>query len=194
MSTRHGWLRFRATGRALSVGLGVDVRPWQADLLADHRRWYGPADVPVQVAGAFVLQYLLQLPAHTAAAAAGVGVRVPRLAEITFELGPGGVPRLVETGELEPVGSEALEPRLAEAESDYLEVAEPLARAYLSTRRMSSQQRLGMVRDMWAEAARAVRVRAGDIALAEPRRDSCCLIYTLPGCVECSGCPRLVRR
>lgn len=194
MSARHGWLRFRATGRALPVGLRDDVRPWQAALLADHRRWYGPADVPVQVAGAFVLQYLLQLPAHTAAVAAGAGVRVRRLAGITFELGPGGVPRLVETGELEPIGSEALETRLAQAELDYREVAGPLARAYIPTRRMSSQQRRGMVSDMWAEAARGVRVRAGDFALAEPRRVSCCLIYTLPGCVECSGCPRLVRR
>jgi hypothetical protein len=192
MSARHGWLRFRSTGRALPMGLHDDVRPWQAALLADHRRWYGPADVPVQVSGAFVLQYLLQVPAHTAAGSAGVGVRVPRLAGITFELGPGGVPRLVETGELEPAGAEALEARLAQAEADYREVAEPLARAYVSTRRMSSRQRLGMVSDMWAEAARGVRVRAGDFTLGEPQRLSCCLIYALPGCVECAGCPRLV--
>lgn len=194
MSARHGWLRFQSTGATLPVDLRVDPIPWQAAVLADHRRWYGPADVPTQVSGAFVLQYLLQVPAHTAASAAGVGVRVRDLAALTFELGTGGVPRLVELGALDPVVDLPLGSALVQAEADYLEVAEPLARSYTSTRRMSSQQRLAMVRDMWAEAARGVRVRAGEFTLAEPRRTSCCLIYCLPGCVECAGCPRLTQR
>ena len=67
MSAAHGWLRFRETGRSLSHRLDEDPRPWQADILADHRRWYGP-DAPAQVAGAFVLQYLLQVPAQAASA------------------------------------------------------------------------------------------------------------------------------
>lgn len=191
---RHGWLRFRSTDAALPLDLRVDPAPWQAAVLADHRRWYGPADVPTQVSGAFVLQYLLQVPAHTGASAAGVGVRVRDLGALTFALGSGGVPRLVELGPLEPVGDLALRTALERAEADYLDVAEPLARAYTSTRRMSSQQRLAMVRDMWAEAARMVLVRAGEFALGEPRRSSCCLIYCLPGCVECAGCPRLTPR
>ncbi|MFN2319418.1 MAG: (2Fe-2S)-binding protein [Dermatophilaceae bacterium] len=192
MSERHGWLRFCSAGRPLSVRLDADARPWQAIVLGGHRHWYGP-EVPVQVAGAFVLQYLLQVPAHTAAAAVGVGMRVTRLSAVSFELGPGGVPRLVEVGGLEQ-GADSLEERLEMAESDYLEVAEPMARAYRSTRPMSTHQRSGMVRDIWAEAARAARARTGSFPLAEPRRTSCCLIYALPGCVECSGCPRLGRR
>ena len=191
MTSRHGWLRFRSTGHPLRRRLDDDARAWQADLLADHRRWYG-APAPEQVSGAFVLQYLLQVPAHTAALAAGAGMRVQRLADLTFETGPSHTPRLVETGRLEP-GAETLEVGLARAEGEYRAVAEPLAGAYVSTRRMSSQQRQGMVGDMWLEAARLVRSRAGAIEVGEPRRRSCCLIYALPGCVECAACPRLSR-
>ena len=191
MSARHGWLRFRSTGHPLGRRLEDDPGPWQAALLADHRRWYGPG-APEQVSGAFVLQYLLQVPAHTAAFAAGVGMRVHRLGDLTFDTGPGHAPQLVETGALEP-RAEPLEAALALAEAEYRAVAEPLARAYVSTRRMSSQQRQGMVGDLWVEAARSVRSRGGTIGVDEPRRRSCCLIYALPGCVECAACPRLTR-
>ena len=87
-----------------------------------------------------------------------------------------------------------LQESLARAERDYRAVAEPLAGAYVSTRPMSTQQRRGMVADMWAEAARAVRMAGGRFTVGETRRSSCCLIYALPGCVACAGCPRLVRR
>lgn len=189
LSAAHGWLRFQSTGRHLPRRLTDDVGHWQAAVLADHRSWYG-AEAPPQVSGSFVLQYLLQVPAHTAATAAGVGMRLRALADLTFALGPGGVPRLVEVGALE-IDAGDLRERLARAQADYLSVAEPLARGYRSTRPMSSRQRLGMVRDMWAEAARMVRSSAGRLELDEPRRISCCLIYALPGCVECSGCPRV---
>ena len=189
MSRRHGWLRFRATGERLPLRLDDDPAPWQGLLLDDHRRWYGP-QVPSQVAGAFVLQYLLQVPAQTAAVAASVGLRVRALADLTFERGPGAVPRLVEVGDLVRTADEPFEVRLSRAERDYRTVAEPLARSYPSTRRMGSHQRSGMVSDMWAEAARDARTRAGDLPLGETRRISCCLIYALPGCHECAGCPR----
>ena len=192
LTAAHGWLRFQATGRPLPRRLTDEVADWQATVLADHRSWYG-LDAPPQVAGAFVLQYLLQVPAHTASTAAGAGMRVRALDDLTFALGPGGVPRLIEVGAVEPsVGD--LSERLARAQADYRAVAEPLARRYRSTRRMSSQQRLGMVTDMWAEAARMVRTSAGRFELDEPRRISCCLIYALPGCGQCSGCPRTRRR
>ena len=177
MSAAHGWLRFRETGRSLSRRLDEDPRPWQADILADHRRWYGP-DAPTQVAGVFVLQYLLQVPAS--------------LADLTFDLGEGHAPRAVELGRLEP-GEGRLEQDLAGAEADYRAVAAPLADGYVSTRRMSSQQRRGMVDDMWEEAAGDVRARAGR-PRGRRRRVSCCLIYALPGCAECAGCPRATRR
>ena len=189
MSARHGWLRFRAAGGPLGRGLGDDVRDWQQAILADHRRWYG-AEAPPQVSGAFVLQYLLQVPAHTAAFAAGIGMRCLHLADLTFAVGGNGVPNLVEIGAVAPL-SGTLDDRLAEAQRDFRAVAAPLAENYRSTRRMSSRQRHGMAADMWAEAARAVRAAAGEFAVAEPRRISCCLIYALPGCSECSGCPRL---
>lgn len=192
LSAAHGWLRFQSTGRSLPRGLTTDVSDWQAVVLADHRAWYG-ADAPAQVSGAFVLQYLLQVPAHTAATAARVGMRVPALGVVTFALGPGGVPRLVEIGAVEASGGDLSE-RLARAEADYRALAVPLARAYRSTRPMSSHQRLGMVTDIWAEASRIVAAGLGHVELAEPRRTSCCLIYALPGCAECSGCPRLSRR
>lgn len=193
LSAAHGWLRFQSTGRPLPRRLTDDVADWQAGVLADHRSWYG-ADAPSQVSGAFVLQYLLQVPAHTAATAAGAGMRPRALADLTFALGSGGVPQLVEVGVLETSAGDLFE-RLERARADYRAVAEPLAHAYRSTRPMSSRQRLGMVTDLWAEAARAVRSGAGRFKLEEPRRISCCLIYALPGCVECSGCPRTqVRR
>lgn len=188
MSAAHGWLRFRATGHPLSRRLDEDPRPWQAGVLADHRRWYGP-DAPAQVAGAFVLQYLLQVPAHAAASAAAVGLRVGSLLDVTFEVGEGNAPRVVELGCLEP-GAGRLEPDLAGAEADYRAVALPLADGYVSTRRMSSQQRRGMVADMWEEAAADVSARAGHRDPTMRRRVSCCLIYALPGCVDCAACPR----
>lgn len=193
MSARHAWLRFRSVGHPLPVRLDDDPRPWQRHVLADHRVWYGPDAAP-QVSGAFVLQYLLQVPAHSAASAAGAGMRVSRLEDLTFEVSRNGVPRVVEIGDLESLPGPELEEALAVAEQDYRAVAEPVAGAYVSTRPMSTQQRRGMVADMWAEAARAVRMAGGRFTVGEMRRSSCCLIYALPGCVACAGCPRLGRR
>jgi hypothetical protein len=193
MGARHGWLGFRSTGHPLPSALDDDPRPWQQHVLGDHRAWYG-ADAAPQVSGAFVLQYLLQVPANAAAAAAGIGMRVSHLADLTFEISRNGVPRLVELGDLQVVRTAGLEELLAAAEHDYRTVADPLAGAYVSPRPMSSQQRRGMVTDMWAEAARAVRMGGGRFSVAEARRTSCCLIYALPGCVECAGCPRQTRR
>lgn len=188
MSARHGWMRFVATGQPLRSRLTDDPRPWQEQVLAGHERWHGP-DAPAQVSNAFVLQYTLQILAQTAAFAASVGMRIRHLPELTFERDETGVPRLVEIGDLERQDG-GLDDRLGHAERDYRQAAEVLARAYRAARPMSSQQRLGMVDDMWAEAARAVRAGAGRFELTEPRRASCCLIYALAGCVPCAGCPR----
>ncbi|KAB7746483.1 hypothetical protein GA707_03030 [Nostocoides sp. F2B08] len=193
MSARHAWLRFRSEGHPLPTCLDDDPRAWQQHVLADHRVWYGPDAAP-QVSGVFVLQYLLQVAAHSAAGAAGLGMRVSRLDDLTFEISRNGVPRVVELGDLESLAGLGPEESLALAEREYRAVAEPLAGAYVSTRPMSSQQRRGMVADMWAEAARAVRMAGGRFTVGETRRSSCCLIYALPGCVACAGCPRLARR
>ncbi|NLJ53448.1 MAG: (2Fe-2S)-binding protein [Intrasporangiaceae bacterium] len=188
MSARHGWLTFTGDGQPLARRLDSAVGSWQEVLLGEHRAWYGDS-APEQVSGAFVLQYLLQVPAHTAAVAAGLGLRCTALADLSFALGDHGEPRRVEIGPVAALAGD-LDQRLATAERDYLAATVPVAQAYRSTRPMSTQQRLGMVHDMWAEARRAVRSSAGLFTLDEPRRRSCCLIYALPGCVECSGCPR----
>lgn len=77
--------------------------------------------------------------------------------------------------------------RARQAEAGYRTTAERIARAHPAPGRMSSRQRLGMVTDMWAGAVARLE------HLEPPRRLSCCLIYTLPGCHECAGCPRTSR-
>ncbi|MDO5502936.1 MAG: (2Fe-2S)-binding protein [Actinomycetia bacterium] len=188
MSRRHGWLRFQSTGHPLARRLTDDVVSWQEAIRTDHERWYGP-NAPAQVSSAFVLQYLLQVLAHTAATAASTGMRVRDLSQLTFALDEGSVPRLVEIGAVAAVPGD-LDEGLATAEADYRSVAEALARDYAATHPTSSRQRAGMVADMWLQAAGAVRSSAGQVSADEPRRISCCLIYALPGCSECAGCPR----
>ncbi|MGL5930492.1 MAG: hypothetical protein ACRCY8_16300, partial [Dermatophilaceae bacterium] len=69
-----------------------------------------------------------------------------------------------------------------------------LARHFRSLVRLGPHTRTGMVDDMWTEARRAAEAGAGVHVSAEvPARSSCCLLYALPACVECAGCPRLRR-
>jgi ferric iron reductase protein FhuF len=44
---------------------------------------------------------------------------------------------------------------------------------------------------MWSAARREAETAAGLFRPGVPPRESCCLIYALPSCVECAGCPRL---
>lgn len=76
------------------------------------------------------------------------------------------------------------EGRVAAAREAYLATARRIARTHPAPGRMSSRQRLGMVEDLWEMALARL---AGD---PPPDRRSCCLIYALPGCSECAGCPR----
>lgn len=71
MSSRHPWLTFVVDGPGPWLGLDVDVVPWQEALVRQNARWYPGSKAP-QVAAAFVLQYLLQVPAHTLAYAVGL--------------------------------------------------------------------------------------------------------------------------
>ena len=86
MSSRHPWLTFVVDGPGPWVGLDVDVVPWQEALVRQNQRWYPGADAP-QVAAAFVLQYLLQVPAHTLAYA--VALTLPGRAGDSRGRGPG---------------------------------------------------------------------------------------------------------
>ena len=175
--------------RALQPGLGDDPRAWQRALHALHSRWYA-VDAPPQVAAAFVLQWLLQVPAHTAAYAAASGPWRADLTDLTFTLGPSLVPEVVRLTAFTPDAG-PLEERLDRAERDYRVVAEPVATAYPSVVRLGPHTRAAMVDDMWRAARREAEATAGLLRPGVPPRESCCLIYALPGCVECAGCPRL---
>ncbi|GAB3110541.1 hypothetical protein GCM10027055_10030 [Janibacter alkaliphilus] len=142
---------------------------------------------PPGLAAASVLHYLLYPLAEVMAAAA---VRTDWLLDPSPELWSLGLdptyrsPALVQ---LRPGGHARVaddERRVTAARDAYLSVATPIADALPAPERMSSRQRRGLVADSWAGA------RARLAGSPPPRRVSCCLIYTLPGCHECAGCPR----
>ncbi|MGG5258964.1 (2Fe-2S)-binding protein [Phycicoccus avicenniae] len=191
MSRRHAWLRFTAGGPPLPRRPHDDTGDWQRDLRALHARWYDGV-APPAVASVFVLQWALQVPAHTAAHAAAAGPWRAGLADLTFSLGPALVPDVVRLGGL-TADDAPLEDRLDAAERDYRAVAEPLAAGYRTDVRLGPHVRSALVDDMWAAARREAEGAAGLLRPGALARESCCLIYALPGCVECAGCPRLRR-
>ncbi len=191
MSRRHAWLRFTADGPPLARGLASDPGDWQRELGRLHARWYDGV-APPAVAAAFVLQWLLQVPAHTAAHAAAAGPWRAVLPDLTFSLGGALVPDVVRLTGLVADGGD-LEVRLDAAEADYRAVAGPVAEGYPSAVRLGPHVRGALVDDMWAAARREAEGAAGVVRPGTLPRESCCLIYALPGCVECAGCPRLRR-
>ncbi len=188
MSRGHAWLAFTAGGPALPQRDAGDALAWQEGFRSLQERWYA-VDAP-QVAAAFVLQWVLQVPAHTAAHAAASGPWRADLAGLTYSLGPTLVPDLVRLTGLLADGRD-LKGRMAAAERDYRLVAEPLAASYPAIVRLGPHARAGLVEDMWRAAEREALGAAGVIATGVLARESCCLIYALPGCEECAGCPRL---
>ena len=188
MSRRHAWLRFTTGGPPLAHDLSVDARDWQRGLTALQGRWYDVV-APPQVAAAFVLQWLLQVPAHTAAHAAAAGPWRAVLDGLSFDLGPSLVPERVRVPGLVADDGD-LPDRLDRAEADYRLVAEPLAEAYPAQARLGPHARGAFVDDMWHAARREAESAAGLLRPGVGPRESCCLIYALPGCVECAGCPR----
>jgi hypothetical protein len=191
MSRRHAWLAFTAGGPHLARTLATDPGAWQLRLTALQGRWYD-VDAPPQVAAVFVLQWLLQVPAHTAAHAAAAGPWRADLGDLTFDLGPSLVPSTVRLTTLQPDAGPLAE-RLDRAERDYRAVADPLAAAYPARVRLGPHARSSLVDDMWSAARREAESATGLLRPGVATRESCCLIYALPGCVECAGCPRLRR-
>ena len=191
MSRRHAWLTFVSGGAPLPHRLEVsgDTTSWQQRLIALQSRWYDVA-APPQVAAVFVLQWLLQVPAHAAAHAVTTGPWRAALNGLTFDLGPSLVPSVVRLTSLTPDAG-GLGSRLDVAERDYRAVAEPLADRYPSVVRLGPHARGALVDDMWTAARREAEGAAGLLRPGVAPRESCCLIYALPGCVECAGCPRL---
>lgn len=189
MSARHGWLRFTAGGDPLPLDLTVDAEAWQRALSRLHMRWYD-GYAPPAVAAVFVLQWLLQVPAHTAAHAAAAGPwRAAGLADLTFATGPTLVPAAVRLTRLVP-DPRAADRRLDDAGREFRAVAAPLADGFHSLVPLGPRTRHGLVDDMWAAARREAEAVSGASPSGALDRASCCLIYTLPGCVECAGCPR----
>lgn len=142
---------------------------------------------PPGMPSAFVLQYLLDPLATVIATAAmrtpfalsvdpalwSIDLDPTYLYPVAVQLRPGDhrhVPDDLERHEVAYAG--------------YLATATDLAIGLPTPTKMSSRQRLGMVEDMW-EIALARLVGA-----TPPARRSCCLIYSLPGCSPCAGCPR----
>jgi len=192
MSRHHAWLRFLAGGPPLPNDLAVDALRWQEALSDLHRRWYDGV-APPQVAAVFVLQWLLQVPAHTAAHAASAGPWRAAVDQLTFSVGPALVPDAVRLSGLVADTGDLLQ-RLDRAEADYRAVAEPLAHAYPAPVRLGPHTRSALVSDMWTAASREAAAVAGRLRYDVPARASCCLLYALPGCSECAGCPRLRSR
>ena len=152
---------------------------------------------PPQVAAAFVLQHLLSIPAQVSAFAALTGpwhVDVGTLAApaLSCDLAPGLHPVRLGFLAVEATGA-GVDRRVEVARTAYLRLGREIADAYDVGVKMSSLQRFGMVEDLWAMALREAwaATRGGWGPTVE--RQSCCLIYALPGCHECAGCPRIAR-
>ena len=101
MSRRHAWLTFVCGGPALPLDIGADPRSWQHAVRSQQSRWYA-VDAPPQVAAAFVLQWILQVPAHAAAYAAAAGPWRADLSGLTFTVGASLVPAAVRLARLVP--------------------------------------------------------------------------------------------
>lgn len=149
---------------------------------------------PPQVAAAFVLQHLLSIPAQLSAFAALSGPWAVALgtlddARISCDLAPGLYPHRLGFLSVEAADPD-LEARVDAARTAYLALARAIAEGYASPVKMSSQQRLGMVDDLWEMALREARGAVGGQVAPAVQRRSCCFIYALPGCHECAGCPR----
>lgn len=144
---------------------------------------------PVGLPAAFVLQFILD-PLATVTATAALRthwVLDPDPSSWSLDLDPSylyPVAVQIRAGAARGVADD-LE-RHEAAWAGYRETGTAIATALPSPTRMSSRQRVGMVTDMWEQAlARSAGVAPG-------RRLSCCLMYGLPGCAPCAGCPRVV--
>ena len=142
---------------------------WQQRLTVLQGRWYD-VDAPPQVAAVFVLQWLLQVPAHTAAHAAAAGPwRADARRRSPSTSGPGWCRRAVRLTALVPDAGPLAE-RLARAERDYRAVAEPVATAYPAVVRLGPHTRAALVDDMWSAARREAEAAAGLIRPGVPPR------------------------
>lgn len=143
--------------------------------------------VPPGMPSAFVLQYLLD-PLATVIATTATRTPFALAADLdlwSIELDPTYLYPVA--AQVRPGGHRRVEDdvdRHEVAYAGYSAAGSEIAASLPTPTKMSSRQRLGMVEDMWEGALARL---AG---VLPPRRQSCCLIYSLPGCVPCAGCPR----
>lgn len=148
----------------------------------------GYAEAPAAVAATFVAQWVMQCLA--CAALFDVRARQP----VRRDVGPwivveahAGYPREVLVRDEPNRRAESRVDRL-DPDAAYRRAAEAFISSYRPGIPMSSWQRSGLIRDVWL-AANCPPGAAGVI-----KRQSCCLIYALPGLRCCAGCPRLTSR
>lgn len=142
---------------------------------------------PTGMPAAFVLQYLLDPLATTIATAAtrtpfalsadpalwSIDLDPTHLYPVAAQVRPGPHRRVDDDVE-----------RLDIAYAGYATTGRRIAAGLPTPTKMGSRQRLGMVEDMWEIALARL------LGAAPPARMSCCLMYALPGCDPCAGCPR----
>lgn len=150
---------------------------------------------PPQVGAAFVLQYLLSIPAQISAFAAVSGpwsVELGTLdhSPLSVDLAPGLHPERLGFQSVN-CADPNLEARITDARTAYQRLGAQIAQRIDVGVKMSSLQRFGMVDDLWDMALRDARAATGEGYGPTVERRSCCFIYALPGCHECAGCPRL---
>jgi hypothetical protein len=141
-----------------------------------------------------VLQHLLSIPAQVSAFVALSGpwhVDLGTLddAWISCDLAPGLYPQRLGFLSVRAASPDR-ERRVDDARTAYESLGRELAERYPSPVKISSQQRLGMVEDLWEMALREARTAVEGQVVPVVERASCCFIYALPGCHECAGCPR----
>ena len=176
---------------------GADpTRPWREALGASTAQQYAVPTPPAMPA-AFVLQWVLEVPATVGAYAAVLGPWAADLsaASLSFELAPGTTSTPATSSSGVPPGPLRIrDARLQAARTAYQAIATPFAALYSPGVRLGPHQRHSMVADVWAIAVQRARQSVlQPPAPPVPERDSCCFIYTLPDAHECEGCPRLRR-
>lgn len=205
---RLPWLRVSAPGAETprlawrwdelleAQAAGADpTQPWREALGASTAQQYAVPTAPAMPA-AFVLQWVLEVPATVGAYAAVLGPWAADLtpASLSFELAPGQhYPCHVQFRDATRADADR-DARLQAAHTAYRAIATPFATLYRPGVRLGPHQRHAMVADVWATAVhRATQSVLQPPAPPVPERDSCCFIYALPDAHECEGCPRLRR-
>lgn len=160
---------------------------WRHLANASLRRGY--AEAPVAVAATFVAQWVMQCLACAAIFADRAQQRPEQEAGPWLVLDAhAGYPREVLMRDRSRTSGESGQDYRLDPQAAYRRDAEAFISNYRPGIPMSSWQRSGLIRDVWLMANRPCG------AEAVIKRQSCCLMYALPGLRCCAGCPRVAAR